>query len=266
MRKRILPVLMAILVMVSFTLAGCGTSDSADPGIEDGTYVVKFTTDSPMFHVNDANNDKGILTVKDGEMTVHVSLTSQRIVNLYAGPKEDAEKDGAELLQPTIDHIVYGDGFEEDVYGFDIPVPAINEEFTVSLIGTKGKWYEHKVIVSDPVPGDDLHAAEKIDLEDGEYQVEITLEGGSGKATIDSPTKLIVKDGKATLTVIWSSSHYSYMLVNDKKYEPINDDGNSTFEIPVEVLDEPFKVIGNTTAMSEPHEIEYSITCKLIEE
>ena len=157
MRKRLFMIICSLVIMLGFGLAGCGSS--SDSGLEDGTYVADFTTDHPMFHVNDFNNDKGILTVKDGEMTIHVSLQSKKIVNLFAGTSEDAQKEGAQLIEPTIDHIDYGDGYAEDVYGFDIPVPALDEEFDVALIGTHGNWYDHKVVVSNPVPGDDIHAA-----------------------------------------------------------------------------------------------------------
>ena len=175
--------------MAAFTLTGCGGSGdseeaAADPGIPDGTYVATFTTDSPMFHVSEANNDKGILTVKDGKMTIHVSLQSKKIVNLYYGLAEDAQKDGAELIEPTTDEVTYSDGYVEEVYGFDIPVPALDEEFDVALIGTHDNWYDHKVVVSNPVPGDDVHAGTAIDLEDGDYQVEVAKEGGTGKAEI----------------------------------------------------------------------------------
>lgn len=268
--KKSLFAILAVFIMAAFTLTGCGGSggseEAADPGIPDGTYVATFTTDSPMFHINDANNDKGILTVKDGKMTMHISLQSKKIVNLYYGLAEDAAKDGAELIEPTTDKITYNDGYEEEVYGFDIPVPAIDEEFDLALIGRHGNWYDHKVKVSNPVEGDDIHAGTKIDLEDGEYQVEIAKEGGTGKADIESPAPLTVADGQATLTVQWSSEHYDYMLVNGEKYEPVNTEGNSVFEIPVSVLNEPFKVIADTTAMSEPHEIEYTLTLTLVEE
>lgn len=263
MKKRLLMIICCIVFILGFGLAGCGQSN--DPGLEDGTYVVDFTTDHAMFHVNDANNDKGILTVKDGQMTVHVSLQSKKIVNLYAGLSEDAKKDGAELIEPTVDRIDYGDGYYDDVYGFDIPVPYLDEEFDVALIDTHGNWYDHKVVVSNPVPGDDIHAGTAIDLEDGEYQVETALEGGTGKASVDSPTKLVVKDGAATVTITWSSPYYDYMIVDGEKYEPINDEGNSVFEIPALKLNEPFKIIGDTTAMSEPHEIEYDLTLTLVE-
>lgn len=256
--------MMAILLMVF--AAGCkaGGSEEAetpDPGIEDGTYVVTFKSNHAMFHVSDANNDKGILTVKDGKMMVHVSLQSKKIINLFYGTKEEAQKEGADLIEPTEDTVYYDDGTTAEVYGFDVPVPALDEEYDVSLLGTHGNWYTHKVVVSDPVPGDDIHAGSEMDLEDGEYEAELTLDGGTGRASVDSPAKLVVKDGKATLTVIWSSPYYDYMIVNDKKYKPVNEEGNSTFEIPVEKLNEPFTVIGDSTAMSQPHEIEYKITC-----
>lgn len=123
----------------------------AEAVLEDGTYTAAFTTDSSMFHVNEANDGKGILTVQDGQMTIHVSLASKKIVNLYPGKAEEAKVDGAVLLQPTTDQVTYSDGMTEEVYGFDIPVPAIGEEFDCALIGEKGTWYDHKVIVTDPV-------------------------------------------------------------------------------------------------------------------
>ena len=119
--------------------------------LEDGTYEAEFDTDSGMFHVNEANDGKGILTVKDGKMTIHISLVSKNIVNLYVGKAADAQKDGAELLQPTTDTITYDDGSTEEVYGFDVPVKALDETLDLALVGTKGKWYDHEVSVSDPV-------------------------------------------------------------------------------------------------------------------
>lgn len=105
-----------------------------------------------MFHVNEVCEGKGTLTVKDGKMTIHVSLASTSILNLYPGLAEDAQKDGAELLQPSKDELTYPDGLKETVNGFDIPVPALDQEFDVALIGKKGKWYDHKVSVSNPYP------------------------------------------------------------------------------------------------------------------
>lgn len=119
--------------------------------LKDGTYSAEFSTDSKMFHVNDAYDGKGTLTVKDGQMTIHVSLTSKNIVNLFPGTAADAQKEGAVLLQPTSDTVSFDDGTTEEVNGFDVPVPAINQEFDLALLGTKGKWYDHKASVKNPV-------------------------------------------------------------------------------------------------------------------
>ena len=105
-----------------------------------------------------------------------------------------------------------------------------------------------------------LSACSSDELADGKYQIEAILEGGSGRAGITSPTDMVVTDGGAYARIEWSSPNYDYMIVDGNKYLPVNSDGNSVFEIPIEVFDEPIKVIADTTAMSTPHEIEYTIT------
>lgn len=125
------------------------TSDVQSAALADGTYTAAFNTDSSMFHVNEANDGQGTLTVKDGRMTIHISLASKNIVNLFVGTAEDAQKDGAALLEPTTDTVKYADGTEEEVYGFDVPVEALDQEFDLAILGTKGKWYDHKVSVAD---------------------------------------------------------------------------------------------------------------------
>lgn len=232
--------------------------------LPDGVYAAEFSTDSSMFHVSEACDGKGTLTVKDGVMTIHISLGSKKILNLYPGLAEDAAKDGAVLLAPTTDTVTYSDGMTEEVYGFDVPVPVIGEEFDLALIGTKGKWYDHKVKVSDPVAEDSREAAngffDMSALADGSYTIELTMEGGSGRASIQSPAQLAIADGAATAILEWSSPNYDYMLVNGEKYLPVNTEGNSVFEVPVEALDAPLTMIGDTVAMSTPHEVEYTVT------
>lgn len=117
--------------------------------LEDGVYTAEFDTDSSMFHVNEACNGRATLTVKDGKMTVHITLVSKNIENVFLGTAEDAQKDGAELIQPTIDKVTYSDGMTEEVYGFNVPVEKLDEEFDLAIIGKKGKWYDHKVSVTD---------------------------------------------------------------------------------------------------------------------
>ena len=132
---------------------GITVSDSADAAegdaeaLSDGEYQAKFTTDSSMFKVNEVYDGCGTLTVKNGEMMIHITLPSENIVNLYPGLAEDAQKEGAVLLEPTKDEVTYSDGMKETVNGFDVPVPYLDKEFDLALVGTKGKWYDHKVQV-----------------------------------------------------------------------------------------------------------------------
>ena len=166
-------------VMLAGALVGCGASSapassaasseaaassavseaasaSAEAALPDGTYAADFDTDSSMFHANEAFDGKGALTVKDGQMTLHVSLASKNIVNLYVGTAEDATSHEADWLQPTTDVVNYSDGTSDEVYGFDIPVEALDTDFSVAILGKKGKWYDHTVKSTDglaiPVP------------------------------------------------------------------------------------------------------------------
>lgn len=124
----------------------------SQPALPDGTYSVKFDASGTMFHVNEANKGRGLLTVENGQMTVHISLPSKNILHLFMGTAEDAAKEGAQLLDPTTDTVTYSDGLSEEVFGFDIPVPYLDEPFDCAIVGKKEKWYDHQVVVSDPQP------------------------------------------------------------------------------------------------------------------
>lgn len=238
----------------SSAVSEAASEPAAEAALPDGVYTADFDTDSSMFHANGANDGKGMLTVKDGQMTFHVSLVSKKIVNLYVGMAADAEAHEGDWLQPTTDTVTYSDGLSDEVYGFDIPVKVLDEDFQLAILGTKGKWYDHTVRVANAQPA----AAEA--PADGTYTCDVTLEGGSGRATVESPAALTVADGRMTATIVWSSPNYDYMLVDGEKYLPTNTEGNSTFEIPVTALDTPLDVVGDTVAMSTPHEIEYTLT------
>ena len=133
------------------SVSSSAVSTSTQAQVEDGEYLVPVSTDSSMFHLNDSSEGMGTLTVKDGAMSVHISLNSKKITNLYSGTAAQAKEDEAGWLQPTTDTVTYSDGTTEEVYGFDIPVPALDEPFGVSILGSKGKWYDHTVTVSSPV-------------------------------------------------------------------------------------------------------------------
>ena len=274
--KRVFSCVVAASLALSL-LVGCGASSTASSAassaasseaassvassaaetaaLPDGVYTAEFDTDSSMFHANEACDGKGTLTVENGQMTFHVSLASTHIVNLYLGKASDAADHEADWLQPTTDTVTYSDGTSEEVYGFDIPVTAVDTDFDLAILGTKGKWYDHVVSVRNAVEQAGTAAPA-----DGTYTCEVTLEGGSGRATVESPAALTVADGKMTATIVWSSPNYDYMLVDGEKYLPTNTEGNSTFEIPVSALDTALDVTADTVAMSTPHEIEYTLT------
>ena len=274
--KRVFSCVVAASLALSL-LAGCGASSTASSAasgaasseaassvassaaetaaLPDGVYTAEFDTDSSMFHANEACDGKGTLTVENGQMTFHVSLASTHIVNLYLGKASDAADHEADWLQPTTDTVTYSDGTSEEVYGFDIPVSAVDADFDLAILGTKGKWYDHVVSVRNAVQQADTAAPA-----DGTYTCDVTLEGGSGRATVESPAALTVADGKMAATIVWSSPNYDYMIVDGEKYLPTNTEGNSTFEIPVSALDTALDVTADTVAMSTPHEIEYTLT------
>ena len=244
----------------SVASSAAAASETAAAALPDGIYTAEFDTDSGMFHANEACDGKGTLTVENGTMTFHVSLASKKIVNLYVGMAADAEANKADWLLPTTDTVTYSDGTSEEVYGYDIPVAAVDEDFQLALLGTKGKWYDHTVSIRNAEPKAEAAAETPAD---GEYNVNVVLEGGSGRATVDSPAALTVADGKMTATIVWSSPNYDYMIVDGEKYLPTNTEGNSTFVIPVAALGTPLSVTADTVAMSTPHEIEYTLTFTL---
>ena len=181
--------LITALMLTTLTIASCGSkqtaaepaneaaTSAAETGAEetsneaetfdtaatqvlaDGVYLADFTTDGSMFHVNETKDGKGILTVKDGEMTIHIVMPSKNVVNLFPGSAEDAQKDGAKLIQPKVEEVTYSDGTTEEVNSFDVSVPYLNQTFDLALVGTKGKWYDHKVSVSNAVLMDAAQAA-----------------------------------------------------------------------------------------------------------
>lgn len=120
--------------------------------LEDGIYSAKFETDSGMFKINETKEGRGILTVKDGKMTMEIVLSGDGIVGLYEGLAKDAKNDEKNRINCSEVTVKYDDGSEEEVNSFVIDVPVLDKEFDLALIGKKEKWYDHKVIVSDVKP------------------------------------------------------------------------------------------------------------------
>lgn len=228
------------------------------PALADGVYQASFSTDSSMFHANEACDGKGVLTVQNGQMSIYVTLAGKGIVNLFPGTAEDAQKPGAEWLQPTLETVHYSDGTTDEANAFLIPVPYLDEEFDVALVGKKGTWYDHKVSVSDPEPMDECAQAEP--PMDGEYTINVALEGGSGRASVQSPAELTVQNGQMTVKIVWSSKNYDLMVVDGTEYTPTYENDLSVFEIPLSDFNTSIAVQAETTAMSQPHMIDYTLT------
>lgn len=257
--------IVAIMLVFITALVGCGNKEVATAKIDlaDGQYLAEFNTDSSMFHINEAKDGKGILTVENGQAVIHIVMPSDSIQKLYVGVAEAAKNDEANLIAATSEEVSYPDGTTDTANAFDLPVPVLDEEFDCALIGKKGVWYDHKVSVTNPVPMEEVQSVEVSDEPEvpaaGEY-VDVVLHGGSGKSTVESPAKLEVgDDGKSYVTIIWSSPNYDYMIVDGEKYLPVNEDGNSTFIIPIADVNGSMEVIADTVAMSKPHEIEYEL-------
>ena len=142
-----------------------------------------------------------------------------------------------------------------------MPVEALDHAVSCAAFSKKKeKWYDRSLcFLASSLPSDAIKTADI--PEDGEYTADVTLTGGSGRAAVESPAKIVVKDGNMTATIIWSSPNYDYMIAGGQKYLPVELDGveNSAFEIPLTGFDFEMPVKADTTAMSQPHEIDYTL-------
>ena len=257
--------------------------------VEDGTYPVEVTSTSPFFRIPEAE-----LTVNGDEMTARITIRSLSYQYVYPGTAEQAEQasedewigyeevDGCTVFTipvEALDHAIPCAAFSKKkqiwydrLLVFDaasLPEEALHFELPdYELIEKALEAYEADGEVPDSGTGGagaalSHPAPEGIEMprSDGEYSIEVNMTGGSGRASISSPTLLIVRDGRAYARLIWSSTYYDYMIVGGETYHNLTTDGgNSVFEIPITALDKPMQVIADTTAMGDPLEIEYTLT------
>ena len=252
--------------------------------IKDGTYEIQVSVSSPMLQI-----EKTRLTVKDGTMTAELTVKSSEYSYIYIGTGEEAKKaapdrrisftenpDGtrsctisAESLDRILTCAAYSEKHEQ-WYQYSLLFDASSLPEKALLIelpdydAIEQAMTDQSAAASSALENDSetMEPVEpmSIDREDGEYSIEVSLSGGSGKSTISSPTLLIVKEGKAYARLQWSSSNYDYMIVGTEKYLNTADEGaNSVFEIPIEAMDEELHVIADTTAMGIPHEVDYTL-------
>ena len=219
--------------------------------LKDGEYNIKVDSSSSMFTVTDC-----VLTVSGGKMTARMTMGGTGYLYLFMGKGENAAEDGYIPFEENSD----------GTHSFTVPVEGLDMGIDCAAFSRKKEmWYDRTLLFrSDSLPAEAfadgvINTIESLGLADGEYSVGVSLEGGSGRAKINSPARLTVLNGEAFAEIVWGSSNYDCMAVNGEKYYPQNTEGNSEFIIPVTGFDYKMPVSANTTAMSTPHEIEYTL-------
>ena len=265
------------------SLGSYGMTPIRAADIEDGEYEVAVQSNSPYFKIV-----RAVLRVAGDAMEAGIELGSQSYSQVYMGDMAAAAADAQGAIPGTA---------TAEGTSFTIPVPALNAPFDCAAYSkNRQRWYDRQLLVDAaslpasalafPLP--DYALAEKallayaagvpqpqptatprpeapapvaVDLPDGEYSVEVNLAGGSGRASVSSPTLLAVREGRAWARLLWSSPYYDYLLLGPTRYDNLTvDGGNSCFEIPVPAMDAPVPVTADTTAMGDPVEIDYTLT------
>ena len=220
----------------------------------EGAYPVTVDCSSSMFRIAEC-----LLTVQGGAISARLTMGGKSYGWVYPGTaQEAAAADHADHIPAQFD--------ENGATVFEIPVQGLDMGIPCAAFSlNKELWYDRTLVFrSDSLPlsafaDGVLMTPASLQLADGVYSVEVSLTGGSGKARVESPARLTVSDGVCTAEIVWGSKNYDYMKVEGVQYFPINTEGNSAFEIPVTVFDRPMAVIADTVAMSQPHEISYSL-------
>ena len=217
----------------------------------DGVYNINVESSSSMFKITDCE-----LTVGGEAMMAKLIMSSDSYGYLYLGTAEQAaDADAADYIAPEV---------ENGVGTFVFPLAALDQQIDCAAWSrNKELWYDRTLVFrADSLPLEafkTLATAESLGLLDGTYTVAVTLAGGSGKASVQSPATLTVENGAVTAEIVWSSANYDYMLVSGERYDAEIRDGHSIFVIPVAAFDRPLTVVADTTAMSQPYEIDYTL-------
>lgn len=219
--------------------------------LKDGTYSITVDSSSSMFKIDSCE-----LTVENGQMTAVLHMGGKGYLSVFMGSGEEASQDAA---IPFREDEAGNHTFTVPVEGLDMGIPC------AAFSKNKEIWYDRTLVFrADSLPLEAFQegvypTAASLGLSDGSYTVAAELGGGSGRASIQSPAALRVEGGQAVVTVVWGSSNYDYMRVGEEMVYPVQMEGNSAFELPVSVFDRKLTVYADTTAMSTPHEIEYTL-------
>ena len=282
MKLRIIALVLAIMCLLS-TLEGCAPAPAAEqdvsekvagveemtevvdvtePGMEpvyadalrDGKYPVEMKSSSSMFKA-----DHVALVVENGQMRAQLYMTSKSYLYLYAdSAARAASADESDYIPLKV--------IDEELPAFVLPVKALDAGIPCAAFSKKKeKWYDRTLLFrADSLPVEAFRETRgtsiaDLNLAEGTYSAEVQLSGGSGRASVESPAVLTISLEGCTARIVWSSPNYDFMVVDGVRYDPVNTGGNSTFEIPVAVFDAPMSVQADTTAMSQPYLIDYTL-------
>ncbi len=222
--------------------------------LKDGTYQIKVDSSSSMFQVEACQ-----LEVKKGKMTATMTMSGTGYLKVYMGT-------GVEAVNVSEkEYIPYKEN-ENGQHTYQVPVEALNKALDCTAFSTrKEKWYDRVLVFrADSLPieaisEDLLTKMESLELENGMYTIDVTLGNVSGKTAVESPANMRVENGQAFVTIVWNSSNYDYVKWQEQTYTTVNAEGNSTFEIPLSVLDWSTPIVVNSTALGTPQELDYTI-------
>lgn len=222
--------------------------------VKDGVYDVTVDSSSSMFQIVACK-----LTVENGNMTAQMTMSGTGYLYVYMGTGEQAAAADASDYIPFVEDATGAHTYTVPVESLDTGIPC------AAFSKNKEKWYDRTLVFrADSLPADAfaegiVTTPEDLSLADGTYQADVTLEGGSGRASVQSPAQMTVENGKVTATIVWSSSNYDYMKVDDIRYDAVIENDQSVFTIPVTCFDWKMAVVADTIAMSQPHEIDYAL-------
>ena len=222
--------------------------------LNDGEYSVQVESSSSMFRITECR-----LRVENGAMEATLVMGGTGYLYVFPGTALEAASAEESAFIP----------YTEDAEGrhcFTIPAGALDAPVPCAAFSkNKELWYDRMLLFrADSLPLSAfrpgvLATAKSLELEDGVYTVEVSLSGGSGRARISSPARLTVEGGVCTARIQWGSKNYDYMKIGEEQFFPVEGEELSTFDIPVPYFDRSLAVIADTVAMSEPHEIAYSL-------
>ena len=220
----------------------------------DGEYPVQVNCSSSMFRIESA-----VLRVSDGAMEAELTMGGKSYLYVYPGTALEAATSEENAYIPFVENAEGAHTFTIPVSALDAPVPC------AAFSKNKELWYDRTLLFRvDSLPMEAFRegfftTAGRLGLADGNYSVAVSLAGGSGKASVESPAALTVKYGVCTARIVFSSKNYDYVRIGDMVFLPVNTEGNSAFDLPVAFFDRPMPIVADTVAMSEPHEIAYTL-------